>query len=153
MDLLLNIIINITILSEVPFHYHTSYRSFKKFFPTLSLMINFDLIAFVAVFNCGCCYLTGATLHHHPARASGAHAARSRGAQEPGKRSQTTRGPLQANARRGLCDKKSVRRFFSRRLISGERNGKFTQKLGSGADDRGGLRHSLGREPSVRATR
>ena len=38
-------------------------------------------------------------------------------------------------------------------LLSGERDGEPAQKLGSGADDRGGLRHSLGREPSVRATR
>lgn len=84
----------------------------KKFHNLITDGSIFDLIEFVAVFNCGCWYWIGATLHHHAARAAGAHATRSRGAQEPGKRSQTTRGPLQANARRGFCDKKSVRRFF-----------------------------------------
>ena len=45
--------------------------------------------------------LTDPSLHHHVARAAGAHAARPRGEELAGARAQAARGPLQADARRG----------------------------------------------------
>ena len=44
---------------------------------------------------------TDPPLHHHAARAAGAHSARPRGEELPGARAQAARGPLAADARRG----------------------------------------------------
>lgn len=74
----------------------------------------------------------GAPLHHHLARTARAHAARPRREEEPAERQAAAGGPLEADARRGV------------------RDGEPQEEPGRGEDDRGRLRHPLGREPGFR---
>ena len=89
--------------------------------------------------------LTDPSLHHHVARAAGAHAARPRGEELAGARAQAARGPLQANARRGehkirshtLKFNPQLKYFFSfQHFAAGFGDGEHPKEPGDREDDR-----------------
>ena len=74
------------------------------------------------------------SLHHHAARAAGPHAPRPRGEEVTGERAWEARGSQQADARRGVGDRKHKKESLHRE------------------DDPWGLRHTSWRQPSFRAS-